>query len=105
MSRRLGAILALGGGGVALAVGLHAFITDFPGGLVVLACVLAALAAAWLGLLRHGPLRLVGICVAALLVGAAIGVMAAGHNVASLGIALGAFLVAVLGARAAFRAE
>ncbi|HVO55347.1 MAG TPA: diacylglycerol kinase family protein [Solirubrobacterales bacterium] len=105
MRRRLGAILALLGGAVALALALEVFVTDFPGGLIVLACVLAALIAAWLGVLRRGPLRLLGMCVAALLVGTAIGVIVSGENAATLTIVVVAFLVAVAGARAAFRAE
>ncbi len=105
MSRRLGAILALLGGAVSLALGFEVFVTDFPGGLIVLVCVVAALLAAWLGLLRRGSLRLLGMCAAALLVGAAVGVIFAGENVATLTIVLAGFAVAVLGARAAFRAE
>jgi diacylglycerol kinase family enzyme len=105
MSRRLGAILALLGGAVALGLGLEVFVVDFPGGLIVLACVLAALVAAWLGLLRRGLARLLGMCGAALLVGTAIGVIFAGENAATLTIVLVAFLLAVLGARAAFHAE
>lgn len=105
MKRRLGAAIALLGGAVAVALAIEVFVTDFPGGLIVLACVLAALVAAWLGLLRGGALRLAGMCVAALLVGAAVGVIFAGENVATLTIVLVAFLLAVAGAREAFRAE
>jgi diacylglycerol kinase family enzyme len=105
MSRRLGAIFALLGGAVALALAFEVFVTDFPGGLIVLVCVFAALLAAWLGILRRGLARLAGMCVAALLVGTAIGVIVSGENAATLTIVLVAFLVAVTGARAAFRAE
>ena len=49
MSRRSGAILALLGARSRLGVAaIYAFITDFPRGLVVFACVLGALAAAWM---------------------------------------------------------
>ncbi len=105
MSRRLGAIVALCGAALALALAVEVFVTDFPAGVIVVACVLAALAAAWLGLLRRGLARLVGMCVAALLAGTAIGVILSGHNGATLTLVLVAFLVAVLGARAAFRPE
>ncbi len=105
MSRRPGAVLALLGGVVALALGVEVFVADFPAGLIVLVCVPAALVAAWLGLLRSGFARVAGMCVAALLVGAAIGVVLAGEHAATLTIVLVAFLVAVLGARAAFRSE
>src|SRR5262249_43456587 len=80
-------------------------VTDFPGGLVVLACVLAALVAAWLGILRRGLARLAGMCAAALLVGAAIGVIVSGENAATLAIVVAAFLVALAGARAALRPD
>jgi diacylglycerol kinase family enzyme len=105
MSRRPGAILALLGGTVALALAFEVFVADFPGGLIVVACVLAALLAAWLGILRRGLPRLAGMCLAALLVGTAIGVIVSGENAATLTIVVVAFLVAVAGARAAFRAE
>ncbi len=105
MSRRLGASIALLGGALAVALAFEVFVTDFPGGLIVLVCVVAALIAAWLGILRRGLARLAGICVAALLVGAAIGVIVSGENAVTLAIVVVAFLVAVAGARAAFRAE
>ena len=54
MSRRLGAIVAILGGGLALAIAAYVFVADFPRGLVVLACVFGALALAWFGLLRRG---------------------------------------------------
>ena len=41
MSRRLGAILAILGGGLALAIAAYVFVVDFPRGLIVLACVFA----------------------------------------------------------------
>ncbi len=105
MSRRLGAIVALLGGAVALVLAVYVFVTEFPAGLIVLACLLAALVAAWLGLLRRGPARLVGMCVAALLAGTAIGVILSGEHAVMLTVVLAAFLVTVLGARAAFRPE
>jgi diacylglycerol kinase family enzyme len=105
MSRRAGAILALLGVAVGLAVLAYDFVTDFPRGLVVSACVLVALAAAWIGLLRRGPGRLAGLMAGALLMGIAIGVTVSGDNGWALGIVLLAFLAAVGGARAAFRPE
>jgi hypothetical protein len=55
MSRRLAAIVAILGGAVAIGLAAYAFVTDFPRGLIVFACVLGALAAAW-G--RPAPTRL-----------------------------------------------
>lgn len=105
MSRRLGAILALIGGAVAIALALEIFVTDFPNGLIVVACVLAALAAAWLGILRHGPARLAGIAVAALLVGLGLGVIVSGENAITLAITIASVLVSIAGARSAFKPE
>jgi hypothetical protein len=105
MSRRLGAILALLGGGVALALAIEIFVADFPNGLLVVACVLAALAAAWLGVLRRGPARLAGMVVAALLVGLGIGVIFSGENGWTLTLTIIAFLVSPVGARAAFKPD
>jgi diacylglycerol kinase family enzyme len=105
MSRRLGALAAIAGGVMALAVSTYVFVSDFPRGLVVLACVLAALAAAWLGILRRGGRRLLGIAVAALLIGVAIGAMLSGGNGLALAGVVVFFALGVGGARQAFRAE
>ncbi|MGV1050145.1 MAG: diacylglycerol/lipid kinase family protein [Solirubrobacterales bacterium] len=105
MSRRLGAIVALLGGALALALAIEIFVADFPNGVVVVACVAAALAAAWLGLLRRGPLRLLGLVVAALLVGIGIGRIVSGENGWALTIVIVAFLAAVAAARAAFKPD
>jgi diacylglycerol kinase family enzyme len=105
MSRRLAALVAVSGGAVAIAAAAYVFISDFPRGLVVLLCVLVALGAAWLGLLRRGPLRLAGIAAAALLIAAAIVTTLAGDNGWALGVVLVAFLLGVGGARTAFRPD
>ena len=49
MSRRLGAGAAILGGGASLGAATYAFVVDFPAGVVVLGCVIAALAVAWYG--------------------------------------------------------
>ncbi|HEX8752096.1 MAG TPA: diacylglycerol kinase family protein [Solirubrobacterales bacterium] len=103
MSRRAGAILALLGGVAALALAAEPIVLDFPRGLVVLAGLLAALWAAWFGLLHRGLRRALWLALAVVLLAAGVAAVASGGNVltlASLGIA---FAVAVLGARAAFR--
>jgi diacylglycerol kinase family enzyme len=105
MSRRLAALVAVSGAAVAIAAAAYVFISDFPRGLVVLLCVLGALSAAWLGLLRRGPLRLAGIAAAALLIAAAIGTTLAGDNGWALGVVLVAFLLGIGGARTAFRPD
>ncbi len=105
MSRRLGAISAIVGGGAALGVATYVFVSDFPRGLVVLVCVFAALAVAWLGLLRRGGKRLLGLAAAALLLGIAIGTTLSGDNGFALALVVIAFLLGVGGARIAFRAK
>lgn len=103
MSRRSAAITALLGALVAVALAIEVLVTDFSSGLTVVVCVFAALAAAWLGLLRRGLPRLVGLLAAVALVGAGVVLIFSGENAGSLGIMLGAFLVGVAGARVAFK--
>ncbi|HEX6666578.1 MAG TPA: diacylglycerol kinase family protein [Solirubrobacterales bacterium] len=105
MSRRLGASLALTGGAVALGCATYAFVTEFPDGLIVLACVLGGLGAAWYGLLRRGWRRLLGVgCTAGLLI-AAVLLLLSGVGVVLLIPTVLAFAVSVTGARAAFKPE
>jgi diacylglycerol kinase family enzyme len=105
MSRRLGAIAAIVGGTVAVAVSAYVFIADFPRGVVVLACVLAALAVAWFGLLRRGLRRLLGLSAAALLLGVAIGTMLSGDNGLALVLVVVGFVISLGGARVALRSK
>jgi hypothetical protein len=105
MSRRLGAILAIAGGGAAIALAVEVFVTDFPNGLIVVVCVLAALAAAWLALLRRGLARLAGLVIAALMVGVGVGFIVSGENAGTLTIVVVAFLLGVAGARIAFKPD
>jgi diacylglycerol kinase-like protein len=103
MSRRLGAIAALLGGLVALAGAFYVFVSDFPRGLIVFVCILAALGSGWFGLLRRGIGQLVGMGVAVLLVAVAVATTVSGSTQAALLLVVVAFLVALAGARAAFR--
>jgi hypothetical protein len=64
MSRRLGAIVAIAGATVAVAFSVYVFVADFPRGVVVLACVFAAFAVSWFGLLRRGRRRLLWLVIA-----------------------------------------
>lgn len=105
MSRRLGAITALVAGALALAIASYVFVSDFPRGLVVFACVLGSLAVAWLGLLRRGGRRLLGIAAAVLLLGIAIGTTLSGGNGVALILVIVFYVVGVGGAREAFRAK
>ncbi len=105
MSRRLGAILALLGGGLALAIAAYVFVADFPRGLIVLACVFAALALAWYGLLRRGGRRWLAAALSLVLIVFALVVTIGGDNgLAWVAVAV-AFAVGVAGARVAFRPD
>ena len=103
MSRRLGAIVALLGAAVALSIAVYVFVSDFPRGLIVLICVLAALTVAWFALLRRGALRWLGIGSAALLVGLAVATTVSGDNELALLVVVVAFIAGVGGARVALR--
>jgi diacylglycerol kinase family enzyme len=105
MSRRAGAILALLGGAGSLAVSAYVFLAEFPRGLFVFACVLAALLLAWIGILRRGPARLAAIVPAALALGVALGLVLNGGNAWALALVAVAFAAAMAGARAALRPE
>jgi hypothetical protein len=71
-ARRTAAIgaLLLGFAGLGLAVVVA--LQEFPRGLIALACVVLAAAAAWYGVLRRGPVRVAGLAGGALGLGAAI---------------------------------
>lgn len=102
---RLGAILAIGGGGLALAIAAYVFVADFPRGLIVLACVFGALGLAWYGLLRRGGRRWLAAALSLVLIVVALAVTIGGDNgLAWLAVAV-AFATGVAGARVAFRPD
>jgi uncharacterized SAM-binding protein YcdF (DUF218 family) len=105
MSRRLLALAALLAALVAIGTAAYAFVSDFPRGLVVFACIALALGMAWIGLLRKGALRLVGLVAAALLLLTAIIVTLGGGSVWLLAVSIAAVLVSLAAARQAFRPE
>ncbi|HVQ58997.1 MAG TPA: diacylglycerol kinase family protein [Solirubrobacterales bacterium] len=105
MSRRQGALIALLGGAVALGASIYAFVVEFPSGLVVFACVLVALAAAWYGLLRRGWHRLLGIACTAVLLAVGLGLFLSGAGSVVLIPIVVAFALSILGVRAAFKPE
>ncbi|HEX2706672.1 MAG TPA: diacylglycerol kinase family protein [Solirubrobacterales bacterium] len=105
MSRRLAAIVALLGGAIALSAAAYVFVSDFPRGLVVFVGIFGALAAAWMGLLRRGLPRLVGMALAALLIGIAVGLTLSGDNGWVLALIAVALLGGLAAARIAFRPE
>ena len=102
MSRRrasaIGALaLGIGGFGLAIVVAVEAF----PRGLLVLVCAVVAAAAAWYGVLRTGPLRVAGLSVGVLGLGAAIALMAKDRLLETTLVAA-ALVLGVALARAAF---
>ncbi|HEX5713389.1 MAG TPA: diacylglycerol kinase family protein [Solirubrobacterales bacterium] len=105
MSRRLGAIAAILGGAAALALALYVFVADFPRGLVVVACVVVALAAAWYALLRRGLRRLLGTAAAIGLLATGAVLVAGGENALALLLVAATFALSLAGARFAFRPE
>jgi diacylglycerol kinase family enzyme len=105
MNRRLAAGLALLAALVAVAGAVYAFVSDFPRGLVVFACIVLALGAAWMGLLRKGTTRWLWLGLAALLLVASIVVTLGGGNGWALAASIAALLGSLAAARQAFRPE
>jgi diacylglycerol kinase family enzyme len=103
MNRRLAATVALLGAIVAVAVAAYVFVSDFPRGLFVFACVVLALVVAWIGLLRRGFPRVAGLALAALLLVAAIALVVGVSNGWLLAVAIAALLGSLAAAREAFR--
>lgn len=99
--RRMAAIgaLVLGAGGMALAVVVA--VVEFPRGLIALACVAVAVTAAWHGVLRTGPVRVAGLLVGVLGLGAALLLLLSDRPVEELLVVALLVLGGVL-ARAAF---
>ncbi len=102
MSRRrsaaIGALL-LGFGGFGLAVVVA--VQEFPRGLLALACVTVAVAAAWYGVLRSGPVRAAGLLAGALGLVAAL-VLLAADRLLEEALVVAALVLSGAFARAAF---
>ncbi len=105
MSRRPAALLAILAGAVVVAAGIFVFVDEFPLGLVALVCVLGALGAAWMALLRRGALRIAAALVAGALVAGAGVTLAAGDNHGVLPLVAVALAIGVFAARAAFKPD
>ena len=101
---RLAAIAALASAAVVAILSIDIVASQFPRGLIVLACVVIAFAAAWYGLTRTGGARLLGSAVAILAVGAIVALLLADgdHLVQALIIVAGLGLMVVT-TRSAFR--
>ncbi|HEY2714585.1 MAG TPA: diacylglycerol kinase family protein [Solirubrobacterales bacterium] len=103
MNRRFAASLALLAALVAVASAAYAFVSDFPRGLVVFACIVLALGTAWMGLLRKGTTRTLWLVLAALLLAASILVTLGGGNAWALAVSIVAVLGSLAASRRAFR--
>ncbi len=90
-------LLCFGGLGLAVVVAVQ----EFPRGLIALACVGLATAAAWYGVLRRGAARVAGLSVGALGLGAAILLVVSDRLLEEL-IVVVALLLSVVCARTAF---
>lgn len=101
---RLAALAALASAMVLAALSIDIVLSQFPRGLIVLACLVIAFAAAWYGLTRTGGARLLGSGVATLAVAGIVAVLIAdGDHLAqalAIVVALGLMLLAT---RSAFR--
>jgi diacylglycerol kinase family enzyme len=100
-ARRAAAIgaLLLGFGGFGLAIVVA--VQEFPRGLIALACVGLAFAAAWYGILRRGPVRVAGLAAATLGLGAAV-LLLVGHRLLDELLVVGALVLSAACARVAF---
>jgi diacylglycerol kinase family enzyme len=103
-SRRIAAIVALALPLLMLVLAADIVLQQFPEGLIVLAGVAIALAAAWYGLLRIGVARVLGVAIGALALAAAlIGLIANGDHLLEALVILAGLALALAAARAAFR--
>ncbi len=104
MRRRVLAVVALVGGAASLALAVAVVISEFPRGLVVVACILVAGTVAWYAVLRRGAERTVGLIVAGLAFAGAVVVLLTGRPLLDLLVVVGV-LVAVAAACATLVAK
>jgi len=104
-SRRWAAIASLLSGVAAAALVAYLFVANFPRGAIVIACLGLGLVTAWLGLLRQGTRRWLGLGLALALLAVAVVVLVGGdYSLAWLLVVLGC-VVAVVAARIALRPD
>jgi len=102
--RRLAALAALASAAVLAILSIDIVVSQFPRGLVVLACLAIAFASAWYGLTRTGGARLLGAGIAILAVAAIVAMLIADgdHFAQALAIVVGLGLM-LLAMRSAFK--
>ncbi|MDO8185617.1 diacylglycerol kinase family protein [Conexibacter sp. JD483] len=99
--RRLAAIGALALGGAGLALALVNAVLAFPRGLILIACLLVAVTAAWHGALRTGAVRVAGLGLGVAAVALALLLLTRERLLAEL-LSIGAVIAAVALMRVAF---
>jgi diacylglycerol kinase family enzyme len=101
-ANRIAALAALVLAAAVLVLTVVTVVSEFPRGLIVLACLVLGAAAGWYGVLRHGIARAAGLAVAAGVIVGVVWVVVVGQ----VGVAIAAVLALWLGlaaARLAFR--
>ena len=99
MRRRLLAVVALVVGAASLALAVAVVVSEFPRGLVVVACMLVAGTVAWYAVLRRGAVRTAGLIVAGLALAGAVVVLLTGRPLLDLLVVVG--VLVALGAACA----
>jgi diacylglycerol kinase family enzyme len=101
---RLAALAALASAALLATLSIDIVLSQFPRGLVVLACLVIAFAAAWYGLTRTGGARLLGLGIATLAVALIVAVLIAdGDHLAQALVIVVALSLMLLATRSAFR--
>jgi diacylglycerol kinase family enzyme len=100
--RRLAAIAAIVLAAATAVFAIVVAIEDFPHGVWVALCLLVAAAAAWFGVIRRGPARVLGLTVAAVGLAGAIALVATHDRLIDDVVVLAGVLLSLGAARAAF---
>jgi diacylglycerol kinase family enzyme len=100
---RLAALVALASAAVLAVLSIDIVISQFPRGLIVLACIVLAFASAWYGLTRTGGARLLGSGIAILAVATTVTVLIAdGEHLVQALVIVAALGLMVVATRSAF---
>ena len=103
-THRLAALTALASAAVLAILAIDIVISQFPRGLIVLACLAIAVAAAWYGLTRTGGARLLGSGIAILAAAATVAILIAdGDHLLEALVAVASLGVMLEATRSAFR--
>ena len=100
-TRRVAALVALVVGAASVALAVAVAVSEFPRGLVLLACVLLAGATAWYGVLRRGAARAAGLAVAGVALAGAVVLLVTGGSLLLQLLVVAGLLVALAAARTA----